>query len=188
MKDINLLQSFQSERRQFDLARYRRRAMGGVLALAVLLGGCYGALRYGTARFDRETEALSAEALSYTEVSDVKGSITEMEARLESLRALLSEAAESSSVSSALLDTLASALGGEIYLTSLTVEEKGLVSLSGTAAARDGVTDLLYNLKKTGVFSDVSIGLVNAAKPESGGAETYDFTINGSLKGGEAGE
>ena len=188
MKDINLLQSFQSEKRQFDLARYRRRAAAGILALAVLLGGCYGALRYGTARFDRETEALTAEVLGYTEVSDVKGAIAGMEARLESLRSLLDEAAASSSVSSTLLDTLASALSGEVYLTSLTVGENGSVSLSGGAAARDGVTDLLYNLKKTGAFAEVSVSLVNAAKPEGGGAETYDFTINGSLKGGEAGE
>ena len=188
MRDINLLQSTQSEKRQFDLARFGRGAVAGTLVLALLLGGGYGALRYGTARLDRDTSTLAAEAQTYTELSDVKTSIAGMEARLERLSALLDTAAQSSSVSSALLDTLASALGGEVYLTSLSVGEDGALSLSGTATTQAAVTDLLYNLKRTGAFTELSISLVNAAKPEGGGAETYDFTINGSLKGGEAGE
>lgn len=188
MRDINLLQSLHSEKKQFDIAQFVKFALVGLVVLVVLLGGCYGALLYGVAQSNGEIARLSAEATEYIEVTEVKGSIALMQTQLESLQTLLDTAAVTSPVEGALLDTLASALGGEIYFTNLAVGENGTVSISGSAAARDEVTNLLYNLKITGRFSHVSVNLVNAGMQESGTAQTYDFTLNATLKGEEAGE
>lgn len=188
MKDINLLQSFQNERKQFNLTRYKRRAMVFLAALALLLGAAAGGLWYGVSSYDRQTQRLREEAAQYAEVTQVKASISQLKAQAEALRTLLDTARAASPVDTGILDTLAGALGDEIYFTTLNITENGAVSISGSAATRKEIADLLYNLKETGAFTDVAVNLVNAEELSDGETALYDFTMTAVMKGEEAGE
>lgn len=188
MKDINLLRGFKIEKKQ-DLRRLQRLSVMVLIAAVAILVVGFAGLKLAGFYFDKRTDALMAEAATYSAVSEIKTSINEKRAEIADIEDTLKITSGTSHVSTAFLWSLSSALNQNTFLTTLTVNENGTLTISGKAATRDDVTYFMYNLKKTGLFSDVSVNMVNTEKQESaGGASTYSFTINAVLKGGVDGE
>lgn len=188
MKDINLLQGFKSEKKQ-DYGKIRRIGVTILIVVVVLLAAAYGGLRFGGVYFDGKTEDLKAEAANYSEVSTVKASLNKKKAEIANVEEILKTASASSHVDTDFLWSLSSVLNSSTFFTTLTVGENGSIGINGKAATRDDITYFMYNLKKTCLFSDVSVNMVNTEKQETAGAaDTYDFTVNAVLKGGAGDE
>ncbi|SMC42721.1 PilN domain-containing protein [Papillibacter cinnamivorans] len=188
MKDINLLQGFKSEKKQ-DLSKIRRRLVTLLIVVVVVLAAGFGGLKFAAGYFDGKTEDLKAEAANYSAVSQVKASLNQKKAEIAGLEDTLKTASGTSYVDTDFFWTLSSVLNENTFFSTLAIDENGIVSINGKSATRDDITYFMYNLKKTGLFSDVSVNMVNTEKQEeAGGADTYDFTINATLKGGVDGE
>ena len=188
MKDINLLQGFKSDKKQ-DFGKLRRRLVTVLIVVVVVLAAAFGGLKFAGTYFDGKTEDLRAEAANYSAVSEVKASLSQKKAAIAGLEETLKTASGTSFVDTEFLWTLSSVLNNNTFFTTLSINENGTVGINGKSATRDDITYFMYNLKKTGLFSDVSVNMVNTEiQEEAGGADTYDFTINAALKGGVDGE
>lgn len=189
MKDINLLSSFKSDKKQFDLALQQKRATIFICILVVLLGGAYAGILYADGYYRANTEALKAEAAGYSAVTEAKARAAHSKAHIDNLDALIATAYSTSYVKTEHLNSLSSVLSENTFLSSLSVNENGNIGINGKSVTRKDITYFLFSLKETGVFSDVSVKIVNAEKQPSGsGADTYDFTVTTSLKGGVGNE
>ena len=89
MKDINLLHSFKSRNKQFDMKMHGRRAVVVLLVLTVLLAAAYGGLLFGTGFYTEQTNLLQTEALSYSAVSEEKALSGKSQAEIDSLTRLI---------------------------------------------------------------------------------------------------
>ena len=188
MKDINLLRGFRIEKKE-DLRKLHRLSILVLIAAVAVLVVGFAGLKLAGLYFEKRTEALMAEAVTYSAVSEIKASIGAKHAEIAQIEDALKSTSGTSHVSTAFLWSLSSALNQSTFFTTLTLNENGTLAISGKAATRDDVTYFMYNLKKTGLFSDVSVNMVNTEKQESsGGVSTYSFTINAVLKGEVDGE
>lgn len=187
-KDINLLQGFKAEKKH-DLSKTRRGALTILLVVVILLGGAYAALKYGITYYEGLTNELAAEAATYSEVSTAKNAISLKKAEIADLEEVLKTISDTSYVNTDFLFSLSSVLNDNTFFTTLTINENGTLGINGKSATRDDIAYFMYSLKKTGLFSDVSVNMINTEQREdSGKPDTYDFTINAALKGGADGE
>lgn len=190
MKDINLLYRIQTEKSASALNKTRRRAIVLISVMTFLLAASYGALWYGTDYYTAETSLLKAEAASYSAVQEAKTAAALKKSEIESIRELIGVSESTSYTDTALLETLSSCLYKYTFLTNLVVNENGLINMTGKAATRPDIANLIYTLKQTSLFSNVSVNVINAeghdARPADAGA--YDFTLTATIKGGKAGE
>jgi Tfp pilus assembly protein PilN len=176
------LQGLLSARKQFDFNETQNRGVIIVL-LALLLGGAYFALGYFGTRYTDKTAQMRAEMSAYQEVVDVKNAIRDKSVQLASIRELLDSAEVSSFVKSAFFNAVGASLNESVFLTSLTLNEDGTVSIAGKAAGRADLTYFIYNLKKTGYFTDVALSTINEEKQQDEeAAVAYDFSATARIK------
>ena len=184
MKDINLLHSFKSRNKQFDMKMHGRRAVVVLLVLTVLLAAAYGGLLFGTGFYTEQTNLLQTEALSYSAVSEEKALSGKSQAEIDSLTKLIATASDTSYMDTEFMTTLSDALNANTFLTNLNAEENGTVTFSGKSATRKEITYFIYSLKQTGLFSDVSFSILNTETQENNEAQdVYDFTATAMVKG-----
>ena len=185
MKDINLLQGYKNEKKDFDINKNGRSAFIVIGVLIIVIAVAYGGLLYANDFVAGQTEALQAEADSYAEVQMVKTSIDQKNAEIQSIHDLLDTAEKTSYADTGFFKTVSSALNKNIFLTNLAVQETGSVNISGTAVTRQDITYFMYALKKTSLFSDVSVNVINLqSSGDTGVSGVYDFTITAAIKAG----
>ncbi len=189
MKDINLLQSFQSEEKSQDTGLYGRRCALVCVCAAVVLAGAFVSLKLTGRNFKEQAQSFSEEAKSYSAVTEIKASIAEKDAEIKSLGDLIKAAGDTSPVGTGLLATIRSAFDEYIFLTNFSIDEAGAVNFTGKSANRTEIADLLYSLKQTELFSGVSVKIINTElQEESMPEDLYNFTMTAVLKGGVGNE
>ena len=186
MKDINLLHSFKTRSTQFDMKKNGRRAGVILLALILLLAAAYGGLMFGSSFYDGQTALLQIEAQTYSSVSEEKALSNKSTAEIAGLQTLIDTAGKTSYMNTQFMTTLSSALNGSTFLTNFNAAENGTVTFSGKSATRKEIAYFIYSLKGTGLFSDVSVNILNTETQENTTAQdVYDFTATAAVKGAE---
>lgn len=188
MKDINLLQGYQQSKKQFDLKKSSRKVLTVFLILCVLFAADYFGMILLEHLFQSQATQAQQEAAAYSEVVDVKNATAQKQTQITNIEELLSTASGTSYVDTDFLWTLCSTLNENLFFSTVSLNENGTVAISGKSATRPDITYFVYTLKQTDLFSDVSFNMVNTETSEDAAADTYDFTITGTLRGGVDGE
>lgn len=187
MKDINLLQVSKTEKKLSAQKQYKRGAAIALLLTVSLLGLGYVGMRVADYYYTTKTEALRQEAPSYAKVTEVKSSIATRKTLADNYTLMLKTASATSYVDTSFLFSLRSVLNDNIFFKNLALAENGTLLITGTAATRLDITYFAYNLKKTGLFLDVNLSVVNTDMKDQKSVKAYEFTLNAILKGGVLG-
>lgn len=182
MKDINLLSGLLHSQKQFDISKSSKAAAILTVLLAIILGCAYCGLLYLNSMYTEKIHKIESEMLLYNEVTKLKKEISSETRLVEAARQLLDATSEASNVATSFFDQVSSAMGDSIFLTSLAVNENGIVSFSGKAVTRPDITHFTYTLKKTGQLSDVYISIISQDTQIPGG---YSFSVSAAIRGTE---
>lgn len=183
MKDINLLQASKTEKKLSAKIQYKQHASLALLLTVVLLGFVYGGMQAAGFYYSKQTEALRKEALNYSKVTEVKASIAEKQALIDDYTLLLKTASGTSYVDTGFLFSIRSVLNDNIFFQNFSIAENGTLLITGNAATRLDITYFSYHLKKTGLFLDVSVSVINTNMTDQSKVKAYEFTLNATLKG-----
>lgn len=189
MKDINLLQGFKPKRKEFDLKRNARLSGFMLIGVVVFLSVVFFGMKLMEIHYINKTAELQTEALSYKAVSETKNAVIKKDKEIKNITELLSAASSTSHVDTNFLWTISSTLNENVFFENLIISEDGNVGISGKSATRKDITYFVYTLKKTGLFSDIAVNLIDTeTQKEGAGADIYDFTVSAVIGGGLANE
>lgn len=188
MKDINLLQGYQQDKKQFDLRKSSRRVLVLFLVLCLVFAAAYIGMMLLSDYFNQQTAAAQQEAAAYSQVMDIKNATTHKQTQIANIEELMSAASGTSYIDTDFLWTVCTTLNENLFFNTVAINEDGTMSISGKAVSRPDITYFVYTLKKTELFSDISFNMVNTETKDDATADTYDFTITAMLQGGMDGE
>lgn len=187
MKDINLYHGFKGDKKPFNIKQNSRKALfviGGVVALMILI---FVGIIIINSVLTNKTADMKVEAQKYSQVQELKNASAEKADQIATVEKLLKTASATSYVGSDFLWTVSSTLDQNTFLTNLAINENGTISFAGKSATRKNITYYIYTLKKTLLFSDVTVNIVST-EPTASANSVYSFTGTAILKGGVVNE
>jgi len=187
LKDINLIsQSHQQKRER------QNSGMGQKLGIAALVVLALGALGYGTltilqAKIEAKQVAIAQKIKEAAPIVELKNNIQVRQDKINQLSGIVDLVVAQSTFNTRIFDRISSVMPENVFIVNYALSQTGDLNIIGKAKDRDSIAYFIYNLKGSGLFSDVYLSNVsgtasNATESNPTGLTEYNFSALLTMK------
>lgn len=182
MRDINLLPKAKSASVKKDKTNRLVHTIIIFFAIAMLSFAAFGVLHYLEDNDSKNDQAAGARIKKYSTVYETKKNIAQHQNRVKSMNDVLSAQAKGNPSNILILDSITKAMPDDVFAVSYAVSAAEGVSMTCISKEKESAAYFLYNLKQTGVFSDIKILNLSSKTDEKGNSQENMFALTLKLK------